>query len=563
MPTAPCTSPTRPFKRHAWPSLCALLLLLSSLSSASALADQPPQISLSVFVATLDTTNSTNALRAALIEKLKRGGGITLTSNENTADTVLRVQSVIWSTGTVSLNPRSNSSRHTNYDGYATAELSDRSDQALWSYLATPSRYRFANITDDLAAQLSTRLLDAAKSGFAPTPAGAVGTIGPGAALRVGGATFPAPLYLKWFESFKQQSGGPPIAYDPIGSVGGIDQLAAGKLDMAASDIPSTDAAIPEKQTLVFPSVIGGVVPIFNLSGRVRDLDLTPQMLADIYSGKIRKWNDPRIRQSNKGAALPDAEIVVVHRSDGSGTTFVWTSFLAEASPDWKSRVGATAEWPVGVAAAGNQGVADHVSTTTDSIGYVELTYAIQHHLNYASVSNHAGRFIKADLASLIAAASKAHIEGGDKGLSPLNTTAANAYPIATFTYFLVPKTSDKPSSASGALRIPALDAHNWAETVFFPRIRPAPARSHQRGAADVERLEIRSCRRVKPSPPLAMQHRRKIDPSSWVAISTSSLAASSSSVSSPAASLTPTSPSSPAPPATPLSGAPWALASS
>jgi phosphate ABC transporter phosphate-binding protein len=441
MPTAPGTPPIRRFKREIWLSFCALLLLLSSLNSASASTSQPPQNNRSVFVAALDTTNSTNALCKALIERLKKSSGITLASNEKTADTVLRVQSVIWSTGTVSLNPRSNSSRHTNYEGYATSELSDRSDQALWSYLATPSRYRFANITDDLAAQLSTRLLDAAKSGFAPAPVGAIGAIGLGAALRVGGATFPAPLYLKWFESFKQ-SGGSPITFDPVGSVGGIDQLAAGKLDMAASDIPSTDAAASGKQTLVFPSVIGGVVPIFNLPGGVRDLDLTPQLLADIYSGKIRKWNDPRIRQTNKSVSLPDAEIVVVHRSDGSGTTFVWTSFLAEASADWKQRVGATTEWPVGVGATGNQGVADQVATTANSIGYVELTYAIQHHLYYASVSNHAGRFIKADLASLTAAASKAHIEGGDKGLSLLNTTTANAYPIATFTYFLVPKNS-------------------------------------------------------------------------------------------------------------------------
>lgn len=447
MPTTPGTSPIRPLKREIWLSLCALLLLLSSLSSASALASQPTQNNRSVFVAALDSTNSTNALRKALIERLKKSGGITLTSDEKTADTILRIQSVIWSTGTVSLNPRSNSSRATNYEGYATAELSDHSDQALWSYLATPGRYRFANITDDLANQLSTRFLDAVRSGFAPAPASAIGAISPGPALRVGGATFPAPLYLRWFESFKQEPGGSLIAYNPVGSVAGIDQLAAGKLDMAASDIPSTDAAASGKQTIVFPSVIGAVVPIFSLPGGVRDLDLTPQLLADIYSGKIRKWNDPRIRQSNKSVVLPDAEIVVVHRSDGSGTTFVWTSFLAEVSPDWKSRVGATTEWPIGVAATGSQGEADRVATTSDSIGYVELTYAIQHHLNYASVRNPSGRFIKADLPSLTAAAAKAHIEGADKGLTLLNTPIANAYPIPTFTYFLVPKNTANPQA--------------------------------------------------------------------------------------------------------------------
>ncbi len=446
MPTVG-TSPIRPFKRETRLSLFILLVLLLNLSAASALADQQPQNIRSVFVAALDATNSTNALRNALIERLKKSGGMTLTSNEKTADTVLRVQSVLWSTGTVSLNPRSNSSRLTNYEGYATAELFDRSNQVLWSYLATPGRYRFSNITNDLATQLSVRLLDAARGGFASAHVGTTSAIGVGAALRVGGATFPAPLYLKWFESFKLQSGGSPITFDPIGSIAGIEQLAAGKLDMAASDIPSTDAAASGKQILIFPSVVGGIVPIFNLPDGVRDLNLTPQLLADIYSGKIRKWNDPCIRQSNKGVSLPDAEIVVVHRSDGSGTTFVWTSFLAEASPDWKLRVGATAEWPVGVAATGSQGVADRVSTTADSIGYVELTYAIQHHLNYASVSNHAGRFIKADLASLTAAASNARIKGSDKGLTLLNTPIANAYPVATFTYFLVPKTDVSPQT--------------------------------------------------------------------------------------------------------------------
>jgi phosphate ABC transporter phosphate-binding protein len=446
MPTARGTSPIHPFKRNVWLSLCALLLLLSSLSSASALTGQPPQNNRSVFVAALDTTNTTYALRNALIERLKKSGGITLTSNEQTADTILRVQSVIWPTGTVSLNPRSNSSRATNYEGYAIAELFDRSNQALWSYLATPGRYHFTNITDDLAAQLSARLSDAAKSGFAPASVSTTGTTNAAATLRAGGATFPAPLYLKWFESFKQ-SGGPTIAYDAIGSVAGTEQLAAGKLDMAASDIPATESST--NQILTFPSVIGGVVPVFNLPGGVRDLNLTPQVLADIYSGKIRKWNDPRIRESNKGVSLPDAEIIVVHRSDGSGTTFIWTSFLAEASSDWQPRVSATPEWPIGVAAKGNEGVSDHIAATSAAIGYVELTYAIQHHLNYASVRNTAGRFIKADLASLTAAASNARIASGEKGLSLLKTTAGNAYPIATFTYFLVPK-NDNPQARAG-----------------------------------------------------------------------------------------------------------------
>jgi phosphate ABC transporter phosphate-binding protein len=175
-------------------------------------------------------------------------------------------------------------------------------------------------------------------------------------------------------------------------------------------------------------------------------LNVTPQLLADIYVGTIRKWNDPRIRQINSGAHLPDVDIAVVHRSDGSGTSYAWTSYLSLASPAWKGKVGegARVEWPVGVGAEGNEGMAETVAKTPNSIGYVEMTYAIQHRLSYAAVRNPAGRFIKADLASITAAAAKAHgTTGRDFQVSLLNSPEKDAYPISTFTWILVPKSGD------------------------------------------------------------------------------------------------------------------------
>ena len=182
---------------------------------------------------------------------------------------------------------------------------------------------------------------------------------------------------------------------------------------------------------------------------RWAEMNLTPRVLADIYSGKIRKWNDSRIRQWNGGVRLPDAEIAVVHRSDGSGTTFAWTSFLATASAEWTSRIGASIDWPVGTGAPGNEGVAEQVAKTPNSIGYVELIYAIQQQLSYAAVQNPAGRFIKADLDSITAAAADAHTLDS----SILNATARNAYPITTFTWLIVPEAGGNPQQRAAISR--------------------------------------------------------------------------------------------------------------
>jgi phosphate transport system substrate-binding protein len=262
-------------------------------------------------------------------------------------------------------------------------------------------------------------------------------------------------LYRKWFES-----SGLSVSYDAVGSESGIQQLAAGKVDFAASDIPpGTEMSASPSDVLHFPTVLGGVVPIYSLQGLGRTLKLTPQVLAGIYSGQIRKWNDPRIYQLNHGAHLPDAEIVVVHRSDGSGTTYIWTSYLSQTSLEWKSSVGAgvRVSWPTGIEALGSDGVAEKVQSTPNAIGYVELIYAIQHELDYAAVKNVAGQFIKADLSSITAAAVNViKSSGNDFHFSILDSPGKNSYPISTFTWLLIPTSktsSEKRAEIADLLR--------------------------------------------------------------------------------------------------------------
>jgi phosphate ABC transporter phosphate-binding protein len=437
--------------------LCALWLpvLLAPLPAG---ADQNLHAVHTVFVDSFGGGNSAEAMRRRVVDRLK-SDGVRVVDKADAADATLHGKAVIWATGTISNSIRSNNSRQQIYQGYLSVELADASNRTLWSYLATPGRFRTASIVDDLADQIVVRLQAKIKDGVAggvvaaSVPAGT--GVGVHVALHGGGSTFPAPIYIRWFETFQQTAGGFPISYDAIGSEAGVDGLRDGKLDFAASDIREMEG--PQPDALYFPTVVGGVVPIYNLPDVGHTLNMTPQVLADIYAGTIRKWSDQHIREANGGARLPDAEIAVVHRSDGSGTTYAWTSYLALASPAWKSKVGegAHVEWPVGTAAEGNEGVVETVAKTPNSIGYVELTYAIQHRLNYAAVRNPAGRFIKADLASLSAAASKVHSKGGDFRVSLLDSPDKDAYPISSFTWILAPKTGDaqKRAALAGFLR--------------------------------------------------------------------------------------------------------------
>ena len=256
------------------------------------------------------------------------------------------------------------------------------------------------------------------------------------------GATFPYPIYSKWFSEYNKLHPDVAINYQSIGSGGGIRQLTERTVFFGATDGPMNDeqlAAAPGK-VLHFPTVLGADVPIYNLPGVTAKLKFTGPVLADIYLGKIAKWNDPAIAKSNPGVKLPDREIAVVHRADGSGTTYIWVDFLSKVSAEFKSRVGVgtSVKWPVGLGGKGNEGVAGLVRQTPDSIGYVELIYALQNKIAYGQVQNQAGRFVEASLDSVTeAAAGAAQAMPADFRVSITNAPGRGAYPISSFTWML------------------------------------------------------------------------------------------------------------------------------
>ncbi len=267
--------------------------------------------------------------------------------------------------------------------------------------------------------------------------------------INAAGATFPAAIYQKWFEEYHKAHPDVQINYQSIGSGGGIRQLTESTVDFGASDMPMTDeqlSKITKFKVLHFPTVLGGLVPTYNIPGVSASLKFTPETLAGIYLGAIKKWNDPAIAKDNPGVKLPGEDITVVHRSDGSGTTFVWTDYLSKISPEWKSKVGAntSVNWPVGLGGKGNEGVAGLVKQTPNSIGYVELFYAAQNKMEYGSVKNAAGNFVKADFNTVTDAAAGAAKEmPADFRVSITNAPGKNAYPISSFTWLLIPDKID------------------------------------------------------------------------------------------------------------------------
>jgi phosphate transport system substrate-binding protein len=256
------------------------------------------------------------------------------------------------------------------------------------------------------------------------------------------GATFPYPIYSKWFSEYNKKFPNVEINYQSIGSGGGIRQLTSQTVFFGASDGPMTNdqlAAAPG-QILHFPTVLGAVVPVYNLAGLSKDLQFTGPVLADIFLGKITKWNDPAIAKLNPGVTLPASDITVVHRSDGSGTTYIFADYLGKVSPEWKKRVGISTSlnWPVGLGGKGNEGVAGLVKQTPDAIGYVELIYALQTKISYGSVQNLSGKFLKATIDGVTAAAAAAgNSMPADFRVSITNAPGDAAYPISSFTWML------------------------------------------------------------------------------------------------------------------------------
>ena len=260
------------------------------------------------------------------------------------------------------------------------------------------------------------------------------------------GATFPNPIYSKWFSDYHNAHSNVQFNYQPIGSGGGIRQVLAGTVDFGASDGPMTDEQLAQfkgGKLLHIPTVLGAVVPAYNIPGVSAELKFTPDVLADIFLGKITSWNDDRIKKLNPGVNLPGKEIVVVRRSDGSGTTYIFTDYLSKVSPEWKSSVGkgTSVNWKVGMGGKGNEGVAGYIRNIQGSIGYVELIYALQNKITYGSVKNAAGNFIKASLDTTTAAAAGAQIPA-DYRVSITNAPGKDAYPIASFTWLLIPQQS-------------------------------------------------------------------------------------------------------------------------
>jgi phosphate transport system substrate-binding protein len=262
--------------------------------------------------------------------------------------------------------------------------------------------------------------------------------------INAAGATFPYPIYSKWFDEYHKLHPTVQINYQSIGSGGGIRQLLDKTVDFGASDGPMTDDQLKQAgfKILHFPTVLGGAVPTYNIPGVTADLKFTPEALAGIFLGKVTKWNDPAIAGANAGVKLPAEDIVLVHRSDGSGTTYIWTDYLSKVSDEWRTKVGkdTSVNWPVGLGGKGNEGVAGLIKQTPYSIGYVELIYAVQNNIPYGSVKNAAGEFVKPSLVSVSAAAAGAATSMPDDfRVSITNAPGKAAYPISSFTWLLIP----------------------------------------------------------------------------------------------------------------------------
>jgi len=282
--------------------------------------------------------------------------------------------------------------------------------------------------------------------------------------LNGAGATFPNPMYSKWFSEYHKLHSDVQMNYQPIGSGGGIHQVIVGTVDFGASDMPMTDDQLKEAKfkVLNIPTVLGAVVPAYNIPGVTAEVKFTPEALAGIFLGTISKWNDKAITGSNPGVNFPDQEIIVVHRSDGSGTSFIWTDYLSKISGDWKSQVGSgtSVKWPKGLGGKGNEGVAGSVRQLKGAIGYVELIYAVQNNISFGSVKNSSGNFLKASLEGVTAAAASAPKMPADFRVSITNAPGKDAYPISSFTWLLIPAESKDP--AKGKI---LSDFLNWMVT--------------------------------------------------------------------------------------------------
>ena len=412
----------------------------SALAKQTAPANQVRRIYVEPFV----TQAGSEKFREDVIAELSKLNSVSLAENESSADAILGGGGEIWVTGYRSHNPQLGkvpANGTAVYAGFLSVELRDRNGETLWSYLATPPEVS-RNVSKDLSALIVKKLVEALAQGEALSRPSLLAQ--PTTILNGAGATFPFPVYEKWFTNYRRENPAVQINYDPVGSAAGIGKLLSNSVDFGASDSPEVIHELApgdEEKYLFFPSVVGAVVPVVNLPGLVKDIAFTPEALAGIYLGKIKKWNDPTLTRINRGLRLPDLDIIVVHRADGSGTSYAWTDYLSKSSSEWKAQVGTslTPKWPVGLGGDGNDGVSKLVKEQSGSIGYVEFIYALQNHLNYGRVRNRNGEFVSASLESIAAAANGSTKISRDFKVSLVDAPGAGVYPISSFTWIIVP----------------------------------------------------------------------------------------------------------------------------
>jgi len=329
---------------------------------------------------------------------------------------------------------------------------------------------------------------------FSCSPSG--GPTGSGGAVHLqgAGATFPNPLYQKWVSEFGKARPNVKIDYQSIGSGGGIKQIQEQTIDFGASDAPMSDADLKAApgEIVHIPTVLGAVVVTYNVAAIAKPLQLSPQVVADIFLGKIKKWDDANIKQDNPGVNLPAGDITVVHRSDGSGTTYVFTDYLSKVSPEWKEKVGTdkSPKWPVGQGGKGNEGVTGQIKQQPNTIGYVELAYAVQNKLPAALIKNSSGKYVDASIEAVTAAAASASAETPDDlRVSITNATGENAYPISSYTYVLAykdQKNADKGKALVDFLWWGIHDGEQFAKELQYA---PLPAEIVKRAEAKINSI--------------------------------------------------------------------------
>jgi phosphate transport system substrate-binding protein len=397
-----------------------------------------------IYVEPFATQTGPEKFREDVIAELRKLNSIPLAADVSRADAILGGGGEVWIKGYRSHNPQLGKVPPNGtpiYTGFLSIELRDKSGETLWSYLATPPEAS-EDVSKDLSMLIAKKLVEALEQGqtlsrTAPLPQ-------PTTTLKGAGATFPFPVYAKWFTNYRRENPALQITYEPIGSEAGVRELLANSVDFGASDSPKVIHELApgdEERYLFLPSVVGAVVPVVNLPGLPSDIAFTPEALAGIYLGKIKKWNDPILTRTNQGLRLPDLDITVVHRVDGSGTSYAWTDYLSKTSPEWKAQVGTSLapKWPLGREANGNDGVSKLVKEQGGSIGYVEFIYALQNHLNYGRVRNRNGDFVSASLESIAAAVSHSTKISQDFKVSLVDAPGAGVYPISSFTWIVVP----------------------------------------------------------------------------------------------------------------------------